>query len=137
MYMLDANICINFLRGRLPYAYSLMRRSDPRSFKIPAIVEAELRLGALKSANVEKNRLLVEQFLAQFEVVPFGSQCACHYAQIRAGLEAAGKRIGPNDMLIAATARAHGATLVTNNVREFVRVPDLQLESWEEVELED
>ena len=134
MYMLDTNVCIDFLRGKNPNIYALMKRSDPSIFKIPAIVEAELRLGTHKSANPEKNRFLVEQFVAQFEVIPFDSKCAGHYAALRAELETNGNVIGPNDMLIAATALGNGATLVTNNVREFNRVPNLQLESWEEID---
>ena len=133
-YLLDSNICIDFMRGRLPYGYELLKASDPSYFKIPAIVEAELRTGAEKSANPTKNRLLLERFLEPFETVPFGSRCSLAYARIRAELEGSGLKIGPNDMLIAATALAHQAILVTNNVNEFKRVPGLSLESWAEMD---
>lgn len=132
MYFLDSNICIDFMRGRLPLGYDLMRRSDPGIFKIPAIVEGELRLGAYKSAQPAKNQWLVEEFLLPFEVIPFDSQCARAYAKIRGELERQGNVIGPNDMLIAATAVANQAVLITNNVDEFKRVPGLSLESWHE-----
>ncbi|WP_165051854.1 MULTISPECIES: type II toxin-antitoxin system VapC family toxin [unclassified Adlercreutzia] len=133
MYMLDTNICVDFLRGRLPYALKMLRESDPQLFKIPSMVEAELRLGAYKSANPAKNRRAVEQFLSAFDVVSFCSLCAGAYARIRADLEKKGQIIGPNDLVIAATALAHDAVLVTNNCREFMRVEGLQIEAWEEV----
>lgn len=135
MYFLDSCICIDFMRGRMPYGYELMRNSDPRLFKIPAVVEAELRLGAEKSRKVEVNRLLVERFLLPFEVVSFDSAAAREYASIRAYLEGQGSVIGPNDMLIAASARSQNAVLVTHNVREFQRVPGLKLENWKEMDL--
>lgn len=133
MYLLDSCVCIDFMRGRLPFAYRLMRASDPRLFAVPAVVQAELLTGAFKSADVQSARRIVESFLVPFGVIPFDSACAVHYARIRAQLEAAGSAIGRNDLLIAATALAHGATLVTDNVREFGRVPGLELESWYEV----
>lgn len=134
MYYLDSDICINLLRGKLPDTYALMRRSSPRIFGIPAIVEAELRLGAAKSIHPRKNLLLLETFLAPFQKIPFDSRCAMAYARIRAQLEGEGRSIGPNDMLIAATALADDAVLVTGNTREFARVGGLQVENWDEVD---
>lgn len=133
MYFLDSSVCIDFLRGRLPQGYRLMQESDPRLFKVPAIVEAELFLGALKSAAPGKNRLLVERFLSPFEIIPFTSECARIYAQIRSSLEQKSATIGPNDYLIAASALAHGAVVVTSNMDEFLRVPNLSVETWAEV----
>lgn len=135
MYFLDSCICIDFMRGQLPYMYDLLRKSDPRLFKISSAVEAELLLGAEKGARSESNRLLVEQFLLPFEIVPFDSAAAREYATIRAQLESEGSVIGPNDMLIAATARSRNAILVTRNTKEFKRVPGLKLEEWAEMEL--
>jgi len=132
MYFFDTNIIIEFLRGRLPLALELLNSTDTRLIKIPAIVEAELLLGARKSANPEKNRQAVESFLCNFEIVPFDSKCAHCYAQIRAKLEQKGKVIGPNDLIIAATALAHDGIVATNNVREFKRVPRLRLMSLTE-----
>ena len=71
VYLLDSNICIDFMRGELPYAYDMMRNSSPKLFKIPAIVEGELRLGIEKSKQPEKARWLVDEFTLPFEVVPF------------------------------------------------------------------
>ena len=123
MYLLDSCICIDFLRGRLPYAYDLMRNSDPRLFKIPAIVEGELLVGVEKSSRPEKARWLVDEF-------------ARAYGRIRALLERSGKKIGHNDLFIAATALANNAVLVTNNMDEFKRVPGLSLECWYEMKWE-
>ena len=135
MYLLDSCICIDFMRGKLPTGYEVMKNNDPQLFGIPAIVEAELRTGVLKSKKPRTNRLLLESFLAPFRIIPFDSRCAIEYARIRASLEAAGQKIGPNDTLIAAIAIAHGAVLVTNNTREFERIEGLDLESWHEIEL--
>ncbi len=134
MYLLDSCICIDFLRGRLPYAYGLLRKGDPRLFKIPAVVEGELHVGAEKSLHPEKTRRCVDEFLLPFEVLPLDSRCARAYGRIRAHLERTGQTIGANDLLIAATASANDAVLVTNNIDEFKRVSDLSLESWYEEE---
>ena len=87
-----------------------------------------------KSDNPEEGRYCVESLLAPLSIVPFDSRCAGFYAKLRADLKRRGSMIGPNDLLIAATALANGATLVTNNVREFSRVKGLTLESWAQVE---
>ena len=137
MYFLDSDICINLLRGKLPVTYELMSKSDPKIFGIPAIVEGELRTGAQKSNHPKKNLLLVENFLSPFQRIPFDSECAISYAKIRARLEQKGNVIGPNDLLIAATAKAHGATLVTGNVREFMRVDGLDIEYWEDLNIDE
>ena len=70
VYLLDSNICIDFMRGELPYAYDMMRNSSPKLFKIPAIVEGELRLGSKKASSRKKPRWLVDEFTLPFEVVP-------------------------------------------------------------------
>ena len=133
MFLLDSCVCIDFLRGNLKKGYDLMRKSDPRLFKIPSVVQAELLLGAAKSNNPDTNRFFVEQFLLPFDILPFDSRCAREYASIRSYLEKEGKKIGPNDLMIASIARAHNAVLVTYNMREFKRVPGIELEDWAEV----
>ena len=135
MYLLDSCVCIDLMRGKLPIAYDLMRKSDPKLFGIPAIVVAELRFGAEKSANPKRNHLLCERFLAPFEIIPFDALCAAAYGPIRNQLREEGCLIGPNDLLIAATAVARQATLVSNNDREFTRVKGLRVESWHEMVL--
>lgn len=133
MYLLDSDTCIEFLRGNLPRAYELMRSSDPSLFGIPAAVEAELSTGAYKSERTQENLFLLERFLSPFTIVPFDSKCATAYGKLRARLEAEGMKIGPNNLLIAATALAYEAVLVTGNTREFSRMPNLEIEDWAEV----
>lgn len=133
MYLFDSDICIELMRGHLPSVRTVLEQTNPKLIKIPAIVRYELMFGALKSAHPERNLLLTETFLAPFETLPFDEVCAAASAQIRLELEAGGKRIGPDDLLIAGTARAHAATLVTNNVREYQRVGGIAVECWEEI----
>lgn len=118
----------------MPNVYRLFRQSDPRLFAVPSVVAAELYTGALKSMNPTKNRLVVSDFLLPFAILPFDERSALHYADIRSQLEKKGTKIGPNDLMIAAISQANSAVLVTNNVKEFKRVPGLSVESWAEVE---
>ena len=133
MFLLDSCVCIDFLRGNLKKGYDLMCKSDPRLFKIPSVVQAELLLGAAKSNNPDTNRFFVEQFLLPFDILPVESRCAREYVSIRSYWETEGKKIGPNNMMNASIARAHNAVLVTHNMREFKRVPGIELEDWAEV----
>ena len=133
MYLIDSNILIDFLRGKNEYALRMIRRSDAGMFKIPSIVKAELLLGVEKSSDPGSKRLKVELLLLPFETLPFDDRCALHYARLRAYLEGKGMGIGANDYIIAACAMAYGATVVTNNVTEFERVPGLSIEQWAEV----
>ena len=132
MYFLDTCICIEFLRGGLKSGYRLMRDSKPEDFQLPAIVLAELFYGAEHSANPSRETKVVETFVEAFEIAPFDSAAARKYAAIRQELGAKGKLIGDRDLMIAATALANNATLVSRNLREFRRVPSLQLESLDE-----
>ena len=134
MYILDSCLCIELMRGHLPKTMQMMRQSRPELFGLPFIVEAELLTGAEKSSNPQKFRLLTEEFLQPFPRVAFDSNCARAYADISAALERTGKKIGPNDLIIAATAVANNAVLLSGNVNEFKRVPGLKLENWEEIE---
>lgn len=134
MYLLDTNILIDISRRKLNAAYELLLNSDAGLFKVPAVVKAELLLGAEKNMQPEEERLKVESLLLPFEIIPFDETCAAYYAKIRAALERKGLTIGGNDYLIAATALAHGAVLVTNNVNELKHVPGLSLEYWEETD---
>ncbi len=135
MYALDTCICVDLMRGRLPNVHRLMRQLDPKQFAIPAIVLAELEFGINKSQHPQRTRHMTELFLAPFSILPFDERCARAYGSLRDALRKEGMLIGPNDMLIAATAIASQATLITRNVREFSRVPGLAVEDWEEVDL--
>jgi tRNA(fMet)-specific endonuclease VapC len=135
MYLLDTNICIDFLHGELSDGFRLLRESPRTMFKLPSVVVGELLLGVEKAPLEwqQRERRKVEVFLGEFEVLPFDEKCAREFARIRVGLELRGNSIGPMDMLIAATALANQAVLVTNNVREFSRVRGLSLECWHDI----
>jgi tRNA(fMet)-specific endonuclease VapC len=102
----------------------------PIELGLSVITEAELRTGIAKSAAAIKNARLLENFLRPLTVVEFTSDDALVYAAVRAKLERAGTPIGPLDTLIAAQALARKLTLVSNNQREFKRIPALRLENW-------
>jgi len=91
---------------------------------------AELFYGAYKSMKREQNLAKIRQFIRQFKVVGFNNAAVEAYGEIRAELERKGNVIGANDFFIAATAKAHNAILVTNNTREFSRIPGLTIEDW-------
>lgn len=129
-YLLDTNICIYIRRERPPLVRARMARQSPGSLGMSLVTWGELWCGACKSqhGDVAREKLAV---LAQIIVVlPMPAEVAEHYGAIRAALETAGTPIGNNDLWIAAHARSAGLCLVTNNVREFTRVPGLSLENW-------
>jgi tRNA(fMet)-specific endonuclease VapC len=95
------------------------------------VVKAELLYGPRRSSRVADNLRLLHRFFRPFVCLPFDDRCAEHYGMIRADLARLGQPIGPNDLLIAATARAHDLVLVTHNTEEFSRVVGLQMEDWE------
>ncbi|MGH8729789.1 MAG: PIN domain-containing protein, partial [Burkholderiales bacterium] len=97
---------------------------------ISSIVESELRYGIAKSRDTTANTTLLDRFFLDFSVVAYDSAAARAYGEIRAVLESKGKAIGPLDTLIAAHALSSKATLITNNIREFSRVPGLTCENW-------
>lgn len=130
MYFLDTNSCIYFLNGQYPELRQRLLSHRPAEIAVPAIVKAELLYGANKSARVEQNTSVVLQFLQPFAVVGFGDAEADYYAQLRADLERVGTPIGPNDMIIASVVLANEGVLVTHNVGEFSRVPELVVEDW-------
>ena len=128
-YMLATNICIYVLKNR---PAQLRQRFNELADQlcISVITLAELIYGAEKSARPQQNLAVVEQFRGRLEVLPFVERAANHYGQLRAELERAGQRIGLHDMMIGGHARSEALTVVTNNVREFQRMPGLRLENW-------
>ena len=95
-----------------------------------AIAYAELRFGLARSTRRAENQERLEALCRGLDIVPFDEDAAVHYGEIRQELSRRGELIGANDLLIAAHARSRDATLVTNNEREFGRVPDLRIENW-------
>jgi tRNA(fMet)-specific endonuclease VapC len=130
-YLLDTNVCVTLLRHRHPSLSHTVLSQPSGSLVLCAIVEAELYLGAYRSARVPQNLALVSQFVRQFPFLPFDQEAAHLAGQVGATLAAQGTPIGPYDLLIAAVALAHHLTLVTHNGREFGRVAGLQFEDWE------
>ncbi len=131
MYLLDTNACIRMLNGTSAPLIAEVRRRAPTELRLSSITRAELIYGARRSARVSQNLSLLSAFFAPFISLPFDDACAEHYGAVRAALTATGRPIGPNDLLIAATALAHDLTLVTHNVREFSRIAGLKIEDWE------
>ncbi len=126
---LDTNVCSYILRRHPPAMIERFSELAVDQLWLSAIVAAELRFGAAKLAS-PRFSAAVEAWLAGFEVRPWPLDATQHYAKIRAKLERAGKTIGGMDLLIAAHAIAEDSTLVTNNAREFLRVPGLAVEEW-------
>lgn len=133
MLLLDTNACITWMRGgntRFEHL-AMVRPLEMGGVSLCSVVRAELLFGAYRSARREENLKRTHSFLDGFRSFPFDDESALRHALIRSELAARGQLIGPNDLLIAATALAHGATLVTHNTAEFSRVPGLLLEDWE------
>ncbi len=131
IYYLDSNICIFYMRGRND---KLINKVDSEMdfIKLPAIVQGELLTGAMKSITPDKELEKVMTFCEPFEIVPFDKSMTKIYGRIRANLERTGRRIGFNDLIIAATVYARGGVLVTNNISEFSRIDGLMLDDWTE-----
>ena len=130
-YLLDTNVCINYLNGRAGIVRQRMESLLPSEVVLCSVVKAELFYGAMKSANPPLTLARQEPFISQFLSLPFDDAAAEEYGRLRAFLAKQGLPIGPNDLLIAATALANNVTLVTHNISEFERVPGLQIEDWQ------
>jgi tRNA(fMet)-specific endonuclease VapC len=129
-FVLDTDHVIDVLRGPRgnPGVARRLASLSPDDVRVASMTVAELLYGAAASADPERNRREVERFLGSIRVLPFGRRAAVAHAAVRRALRAS--PIGPTDLVIAATALAAGATLVTANTTEFGRVPGLRVESW-------
>ena len=130
MYMLDTNICIYAIKNKPEHVLERLKSNIHHGLCISAITLAELQHGVEKSAQPEKNTTALLQFLSILSVLPFDDLAAVEYGKVCAYLQRQGTPIGTMDMLIAAHARSEDLILVTNNVREFERVPELKIENW-------
>jgi len=128
--MLDTNICIYLIKQAPPVLIARFETFPVGDIGISVITLAELEYGASKSTHPRRNREALEQFIAPLDVALFDRQAAVAYGRIRAVLEKKGRPIGAMDLLIAAQALSLGVRLVTNNEREFRRVPGLRVENW-------
>ncbi|MDR2093808.1 MAG: type II toxin-antitoxin system VapC family toxin [Azoarcus sp.] len=131
-YLLDTNICIYIINRKPAEVFRHFEGLPVGEVGISSITGAELAYGVEKSGSA-RNRQALEKFLAPLEIVAFDAEAMNQYGRLRVRLEKQGTPIGPLDMLIAAHAMALGSVLVTNNLREFGRIPGLTLENWAEV----
>ncbi len=129
MWVLDTNTLIYFFKGQGCVAESLFQKA-PRDIGVPTVALYELQVGIAKSASPERRQAQLAELSAVVQVLPFQADEAQTAATIRAELERQGHSIVPYDILIAATARAHGATLVTRKTKEFGRIDTLKIEDW-------
>ena len=129
-YLLDTNICVQIIRRRAPHALQRLTQQTIDDVCVSSLTVAELEYGVAKSSQPAQNQRALEQFLLPLAIVPFDELDAQVYGRVRAALEAQGQPIGAIDTLLAAQALRHTLTLVTNNVREFARVPGLAIEDW-------
>jgi tRNA(fMet)-specific endonuclease VapC len=127
-YLLDSNSVIALLKAHAGFLERI-RQHRPQDFAISSIGAHELFYGAYKGRRIAENLARIEAL--RFEVLDFDREDARQAGELRAGLAASGTPIGPYDVLIAGQAIARGLTLITHNVREFRRVPMLQIEDWE------
>ena len=129
-FMLDTNVCVDLIRQRDDRVLRKMLRFRPDDLCISSVTLSELEYGAAKSADPGKNRLALARFMTPLSILPYDDAVAPVYGRIRAELERAGTPIGPLDMMIAAHALSLRLTVVTDNEREFRRVPGLIVQNW-------
>jgi tRNA(fMet)-specific endonuclease VapC len=128
-YLLDTNIASYAIKGNFPRVREQLLRVAMSEVGVSVITEAELRFGVARLPGAAKLGLAVEQFLLRVEVLPWDSEAAQHYADLRATLEGQREPMGNLDLMIAAQALAAGTILVTND-RVFRRVKGLKIEDW-------
>ena len=129
-YMLDTNICIYIIKQKPKNVINRFRGLPISSLAISSITLSELEYGVMKSLKLDQNQFALSQFVAPLEILPYDDNAAQYYGKLRAFLEKQGTPIGSLDMLIAAHALSVNCTLVTNNEKEFSRVPHLRIENW-------
>jgi len=128
-YMLDTNIVIYTIKNR-PAQVRERFKNHQGQMCISSVTWGELVYGTERSLRPESNLADIEGLAARLEILPFDSQAAAHFGQLRAELYRQGKPIGPYDMMIAGHTRSMGLILATNDMKEFMRVPGLRLENW-------
>ncbi len=129
-YLLDTNICVYLIRKHPPVLLQRLSKRPIWDLAVSSITVAELQFGVRKSSLPARNQRALDEFLVPLVILDFDYDAAISYGHIRAYLEARGTPIGPLDTLIAAHTLSQELTLVTNNTREFSRVPGLTVEDW-------
>jgi tRNA(fMet)-specific endonuclease VapC len=128
-YLLDTNICIYIINQQPAEVLQRLIGAGRESLAISSVTVAELASGVAKSTRAD-SRAKLENFLSKFPILDWDEDAAWVYGNVRKALEAKGQRIGERDLLLASQAVALGATMVTNNTREFERIEGLKLENW-------
>lgn len=129
-YVLDTNICIYLIKRKPAAVIERLRQSRISQIGISSITLSELEYGVAKSTKPEQNQIALAQFLAPMEILSYGDEAVHQYGRLRAFLEKKGTPIGSLDMLIAAHVLSIGCILVTNNEKEFSRIPNLKIDNW-------
>lgn len=129
-YMLDTNICIYIIKRKPANVIERFRQTEISQVGISSITLSELEYGIVKSSKPDQNRFALAQFLAPMEILSYNDNAAQKYGKLRSFLEKQGAPIGSLDMLIAAHALSIDCVLVTNNEKEFNRVPNLNIDNW-------
>nr|WP_234968929.1 type II toxin-antitoxin system VapC family toxin [Thiomicrospira sp. ALE5] len=128
--MLDTNICIYIIKNKPASVRAKFEQMQIGDVAMSMITFGELEYGALRSQNAIRQLQIIDDLSRYIPVLAMQQEVAKTYAEIRADLTSKGTPIGNNDLWIAAHARTIGATLVSNNTKEFVRVDGLKLENW-------
>jgi len=130
-YLLDTNICIYIINEKPEKVLKKFEQFPVHEFGISSITHAELQYGVKKSKNKNTNQKALDEFLLPLTILPFhGQRLVACYGEIRVLLESKGRTIGPLDMLIAAHALSLDLTIISNNTKEFERIPNLKCENW-------
>ena len=130
-YLLDTNICIYVINEKPKKVLRKFEQYPVHEFGISSITHAELQYGVAKSKHKDTNQNALDEFLLPLTILPFyGERLVACYGEIRSLLESKGKTIGPLDMLIAAHALSLDLTIISNNIKEFSRIPNLKYENW-------
>lgn len=132
-YLLDSNACIGWMRNNRPRIVARIQIESASNIVLCSVVLGELLYGVERSDPIHrpKTAATLQQLRERFASLPFDDSSAEQYGILRADLTSRGLIIGGNDMMIAATAIAHGLTLVTHNTSEFGRIPGLLIEDWQ------
>lgn len=128
-FMLDTNTCIFTIKNKPEHVRARFNLNTSRMC-ISSITLMELIYGAEKSQTPERNLAVMEGFVSRLEVLDYDALAATHTGQIRAELAKKGTPVGPYDQMIAGHARSRGLIVVTNNLREFERIPGIRTEDW-------
>lgn len=130
MYLLDTNICIYAIKNKSESVLRKIFENFNKGIYISSLTVAELEFGVSNSKYPEKNRISLLEFLSIFTISPFNEKDAIPYGETKTSLRKSGNIIDPIDLLLSAQAISNDYIFVTNNTKEFSRIPDIKLEDW-------